>query len=193
MENAKFNKDSPNLLIHLSFRSASVRSAIQFLCSLNFSLLSFFGFWMCTRKHTKHLDLTTTTTKKPMGENKCCLNRKILYVHEVKLLFGVCVLGCVRVCYSENSSRTLWDFDTWTNLIWWLTFTDDNSILGWEASSMCVCVGITQWHSLFSTPVSCHLPFSASKFLSDGKLVASCSVCTSLWYVLMVVSAYFPF
>lgn len=60
----------------------------------------------------------------------------------------VSVFWGVRVCYSENGSRTLWDFDTWTNLIWWLTFTDDNSILGWEASSMCLC-----WHNPMASSI----------------------------------------
>lgn len=115
------------------------------------------------------------------------LEPQILYVPEVKHLFWHLFLSpslthpdvCWMVCVWMRKWHTerLWDFDTWTNLIWWLTFTDDNSILGFPFRSpvfrICACV-LTS-----GTP---------------AKLVASCSsVCTSLWYVLMVVCAYFPF
>lgn len=46
----------------------------------------------------------------------------------------------VSVCTSSRKwYRTLWDFDTWTNLIWWLTFTDDNSISGRGNECCCSC------------------------------------------------------
>lgn len=79
----------------------------------------------------------------------------------------VSVFWGVRVCYLENCSRTLWDFDTWTNLIWWLTFTDDNSILGWEASSMCLC-----WHN----PMASSIFSLATPFLPPSVLCLSISV-----------------